>query len=62
MKRYRDWSVVLLNYRGYGLSQGNPSEENLYSDAIEIYDYFSAQDNIDESNIVVMGKIGRAHV
>ncbi len=56
MKRYRDWSVVLLNYRGYGLSQGNPSEENLYSDAIEIYDYFSAQDNIDESNIVVMGR------
>ena len=56
MKRYKDWSVVLLNYRGYGLSEGNPSEEHLYSDALEIYDYFSAQSNVDRSNIVVMGR------
>lgn len=32
--------TVALNYRGYGKSEGKPSEKKLYSDSLEIYDHF----------------------
>ncbi len=35
---FNDYSVYLVNYRGYGKSQGNPSEIGLFSDALAIYD------------------------
>lgn len=33
-----DYSVYLIHYRGYGKSEGKPSEVALFSDAIAIYD------------------------
>jgi len=33
------WSVVGFNYRGSGLSQGQPSEAALFADALVAYDY-----------------------
>ena len=35
---FSDYSVYLINYRGYGKSQGSPSENGLFSDALAIYD------------------------
>jgi pimeloyl-ACP methyl ester carboxylesterase len=35
---FGDYSVYMINYRGYGHSQGNPSETALFSDALAIYD------------------------
>jgi pimeloyl-ACP methyl ester carboxylesterase len=35
---FSDYSVYLINYRGYGKSQGSPSEGGLFSDALAIYD------------------------
>jgi pimeloyl-ACP methyl ester carboxylesterase len=35
---FSDYSVYLINYRGYGKSQGSPSESGLFSDALAIYD------------------------
>lgn len=55
-RRYADWSAVFINYRGYGLSEGSPSEKNLYSDALEIYDYFLEKREINNTKIVVMGR------
>lgn len=34
----RDYTVYLVNYRGYAGSEGEPSESALYSDALYIYD------------------------
>src|SRR6266568_1040163 len=34
----REWSIVAINYRGYGTSEGKPSERELTSDALAIYD------------------------
>jgi len=34
-------TVYLINYRGYGESDGSPTEEGLYADALAIYDYVS---------------------
>lgn len=38
-----DWTVsrtnlITFEYRGYGESEGKPSEKNILSDALEIYD------------------------
>lgn len=55
-KKYPDWSVVLINYRGYGQSEGNPNEELLFSDALEIYDYFSKGKDDELTIKVVMGR------
>ena len=37
--RYAGWSLLLLNYRGYGRSEGKPGEAALFADALQIYDY-----------------------
>jgi uncharacterized protein len=39
---FPDYSVYLLNYRGYGASEGTPTEEGLYTDALAIYDRLKA--------------------
>ena len=36
---FSDYSIYLLNYRGYGLSEGKPTQAGLFSDALAIYDY-----------------------
>lgn len=56
MGRIRGWSVALINYRGYGLSQGHPAEDNLYSDALAVYDYFISRNDIDAGSVAVMGR------
>ncbi len=40
---FKDHSVYLIHYRGYGKSEGKPSEDGLFSDAIAIYDSIAAQ-------------------
>ena len=35
---FKNYTVYLVNYRGYGKSQGKPTEQGLFSDAISIYD------------------------
>jgi len=40
---FRDYSVYLFNYRGYGNSEGSPSEAGLFSDALAIYDQLNSQ-------------------
>ena len=40
---FRDYSVYLFNYRGYGNSEGRPTEAGLFSDALAIYDRVEQQ-------------------
>ena len=53
---FRGWSLAMMNYRGYGLSEGRPGERALFDDAITIYDYFSLRGDVDPKRIVVMGR------
>lgn len=55
-KHFRGWALCLMNYRGYGLSQGRPGEKELYSDALSIYDYCVQRGDIDRHRIIVMGR------
>ena len=50
------WSVAAFNYRGYGLSEGRPSEAALTADALAIYDGLAKRDDIDPSRIVAFGR------
>lgn len=50
------WAILSLNYRGYGASQGKPSEKSLLEDALSIYDWAIQQADIDPKQIVVMGR------
>ena len=36
-------SVYLMDYRGYGLSEGSPSERALFEDGLRIYDHLSTK-------------------
>jgi len=52
----REWTIVGLNYRGYGASEGSPGERELKSDALTLYDAVAARDGIDRMGIVTFGR------
>jgi len=39
---FAGWDLALVNYRGYGLSDGRPRERDLLADAVTIYDHLAA--------------------
>ena len=51
-KRLEDVAFLLVNYRGYGASEGAPTEVNLVGDALAIFDELSER----YSSIVLMGR------
>ena len=51
-----DWGWLLINYRGYGLSEGAPSEYAVVEDAKHIFDYAATRSDVDRSRIVVLGR------
>ena len=50
------WGWLFMNYRGFGLSEGAPSERVLLDDTRLIYDYATARPDVDASKIVVLGR------
>lgn len=51
-----DWAILLVNYPGYGNSQGKPGEKSFYRAALDIYDYAITREDVDPENIVLMGR------
>ena len=49
-------SVFLFDYRGYGRSQGRPSEEGLYRDAQAAYGHLTQARGIPSKRLVVLGR------
>jgi fermentation-respiration switch protein FrsA (DUF1100 family) len=49
-------SVFLFDYRGYGRSQGRPSEEGLYQDALGAYDYLTRTRMIRSERLIIFGR------
>jgi len=54
--------VFIFDYRGYGRSQGSPTEKGLYLDAQAAYKYLIDKRNLYEGSIVVYGKSMGANV
>jgi pimeloyl-ACP methyl ester carboxylesterase len=51
-----DWSLALVNYRGYGESDGNPSEAALFADALVVFDALARRPDVDPARIVLVGR------
>ena len=51
-----DWSLALVNYRGYGASEGKPSERSLFADALVVFDALARRPDVDASRIVLFGR------
>ncbi|MBI5024533.1 MAG: alpha/beta hydrolase [Candidatus Omnitrophica bacterium] len=49
-------NVLIIDYRGYGESQGRPSEAGIYKDAVAAYDYLLTRRDIDRSRIIGYGE------
>lgn len=49
-------NVFIFDYRGYGRSEGEPSEEGLYADARAAYDFLTGEKSIRSDSIVVFGR------
>jgi hypothetical protein len=52
----RDWTVVGVNYRGYGRSEGKPGEAVLIGDALALFDAIAKRGDVDARRIVVVGR------
>ncbi len=52
---YGERAVLLVNYRGYGASEGRPGEGALVGDGIEIFDWAARRADIDPSRIALHG-------
>ncbi len=48
-------NVFIIDYRGYGKSQGRPTEQGMYADAKAAYDYLQSRPDIAKNRIVVYG-------
>lgn len=49
-------SVFILDYRGYGKSKGEPSEQGIYLDARAAWDYLVQQRGLSAGRIALFGK------
>ena len=49
-------NIFLFDYRGYGLSQGKPTEEGTYLDAEAALEHLSSSSDIDKNSIVIFGR------
>jgi fermentation-respiration switch protein FrsA (DUF1100 family) len=48
--------VFIVDYRGYGKSQGSPSESGLYQDARGAWDYLTGSRGVAPEDVVILGK------
>jgi fermentation-respiration switch protein FrsA (DUF1100 family) len=49
-------NVLLFDYRGYGKSEGSPTENGTYADADTAYRWLIKDKNIPEDSIIVIGR------
>ena len=50
------WDVFLFDYRGYGLSQGRPTEQSTYRDAEAAWRYLTQQRRVAPEAMVFVGR------
>jgi fermentation-respiration switch protein FrsA (DUF1100 family) len=48
--------VFIMDYRGYGKSEGSPSEKGIYLDAQAAWDYLTVERRIPANRVIIFGK------
>lgn len=54
-KYFENYNIIMVDYPGYGLSEGKPSDKTMFEASLAIYDYAEKLENVDKENIVVLG-------
>ena len=54
--RLPGWSLLAVNYRGYGGNAGNPSERALFADALALYDWAAGHPETDPTRVAAIGR------
>jgi fermentation-respiration switch protein FrsA (DUF1100 family) len=49
-------NTLIIDYRGYGRSEGEPDEQGLYWDAEAAWDYLTSKRGIAEEQIIIFGR------
>lgn len=49
-------NIFLLEYRGFGLSEGKPSENGFYADARAALDYLKSRNDLNNEEIILFGR------
>ena len=52
----RGISLFIIDYRGYGQSEGRPSEEGFYADGLAAYEYLSRARAIAPEQLIIFGR------
>jgi uncharacterized protein len=52
----RNAAWAFINYRGYGASDGSPSEATLFEDALNEYDYFTKTRGFKPEKVLLIGR------
>ena len=55
-------NVFLVEFRGYGFSEGTPSESGIYKDAQGAFNYLHGRQDIDRRRIVIFGRSLGTHL
>jgi pimeloyl-ACP methyl ester carboxylesterase len=55
MLSYFDMNILLIDYRGYGRSEGTPTLNGIYEDGRAAYRYLCSRPDIDSSRIIIYG-------
>jgi uncharacterized protein len=55
-ERPQNWAWLMVNYRGYGWSEGSPGEKAMAADARRIYDWTQSRSDVEHSRIVAFGR------
>ncbi|HWH46342.1 MAG TPA: dienelactone hydrolase family protein [Burkholderiales bacterium] len=50
------WGWLMVNYRGYGWSEGSPDERKLVADARRLYDWAQSRPDVQRTRIVAFGR------
>jgi len=49
-------NILLFDYRGYGLSDGHPTEEGAYADTRAAFNWLVSEKKIEPSDIIIFGR------
>ena len=52
---FKGYNFMYVDYPGYGLSTGEPSDKSLFDAGIKTYDYAKMQKYVDKDNIIIVG-------
>jgi uncharacterized protein len=54
--RFPSHALLLMNYRGYGRSEGTPHQDRLFADALAIFDVIVARPEVDRDRVIAWGR------